>query len=203
MLINEVLSETYVNAVGTDDRAMATKKKYLKQVWNILQRSYASIGGIKGKGFGSPEEMLEFPMWKMGVRNGKVHAVVIYKDNNGRKSVAMGTDGSEEGMWFISDIAKQEITRSYGEKSKAALGKVLKTFPFDVLKPFLATPERVQQITGKKVIPLKKVSKDKWPDDAKLTLSRFPQLIDYGYLRDIGGTYMFKILIGTPGKSIK
>jgi len=203
MLINEVLSETYVNAIGIDDKAIATKKKYLKQVWNILQRSYASIGGIKGDGFGSPEEMLRMPMWKIGVRNGVVHAVSIYRDKNGRKLVAKGTDGSKEGMWFINDMAKTERIRSYGEQSKAALGKTLKTFPFDVLKPFLATPEEAEAAVGKKVIPLKKVPKDKWPDDAKLTLSKFPQLIDYGYLRDIGGTYMFKVMIGTVGKSIK
>lgn len=101
-----------------------------------------AIGGIKGKGFNTPEEMLQFPMWKMGVRDGTVHAVIIYKDSGGRKSVAIGTDGSEQGAWFINDAYKQELSRSYGEKSKAALGKMMKLVPFNVLEEFIVSRER-------------------------------------------------------------
>jgi hypothetical protein len=41
------------------------------------------------------------------------------------------------------------------------------------------------------------------PDDAKLTIEKFPYIINYGYLREIAGTMMFKVMIGTSGKSIK
>ena len=58
------ISERYVNAVGFDDTAMATKEKYKDQVWAILQRSYQSIGGIQGKGFESADDMMKLPMWK-------------------------------------------------------------------------------------------------------------------------------------------
>lgn len=205
MLVEQIIQERYVNAVGFDPETQKVKQRYLDQVWDILQQSYAPIGGIKGKGFESPEDMLNLPMWKMGIRDGRVRAVIMYKDKNGRKSVAVGTDGSEEGQWFVNDIFKNELSRSYGEKSKAALGKMMKTYPFDVLEPFLVSPDRVAEMNPQdRVIPIKQVPKKDWPVDAVMTLNKYPQLIDYGYLRDIApGTTLFKVMLGTPGKTIR
>jgi len=51
------------------------------QVWNILQSSYASQGGIKGTGFGSKEEMIrKIPFWKIFRRGDQVKVVFLYKD---------------------------------------------------------------------------------------------------------------------------
>lgn len=203
MLVEQIITEKYVNAVGTSPSAMATKQKYVSQVWDILQQSYAPIGGIKGNGFNSPEEMMHLPMWKLGVRDGHVSAVIIYKDKGGRKSVAIGTDGSSEGQWFVENMLGQEIKRSYGEKSKAALGKVMKLWPFAVLELFIVSPDRVAEMTpDESIIPIKDVNKSDWPNDAAVTLNRYPQLIDYGYLRDLGGHMVFKVMIGSPGKNI-
>ncbi len=205
MLVEQIITERYVNAVGFGPEAQQVKQRYLDQVWDILQKSYAPIGGIKGKGFETKESMLDLPMWKMGIRDGRVRAVIMYKDKNGRKSVAMGTDGSDEGNWFINDIFKNELSRSYGEKSKAALGKMMKTYPFDVLEPFLVSPDRVAEMNPQdRVIPIKQVPKQDWPADAVMTLNKYPQLIDYGYLRDITPeTTLFKVMVGTPGKTIR
>jgi hypothetical protein len=205
MLVEQIIQERYVNAVGFDPEAQEVKRRYLDQVWDILQKSYAPIGGIKGKGFETKESMLDLPMWKMGIRDGRIRAVIMYKDKNGRKSVAVGTDGSEEGNWFVNDIFKNELSRSYGEKSKAALGKMMKTYPFDVLEPFLVSPDRVAEMNPQdRVIPIKQVPKEDWPADAVMTLNKYPQLIDYGYLRDIApGTTLFKVMLGTPGKKIR
>jgi hypothetical protein len=203
MLVENIITEKFVNAVGTSDRAMAIKKKYMQPVWDILQSSYASIGGIKGNGFQSPESMLQLPMWKLGIRDGTVHAVLIYKDKGGRKSVAMGADGSREGVWFVRQFFANEMRRSYGEKSKAALGTVMKTVPFNVLEEFIITPQQVAEMVGDdEVIPIADVDKSEWPGDAQLTLNKYPQLIEYGYLRDIGGEMTFKVMIGSPGLSI-
>lgn len=200
MLIEHILNEKYINAIGFDDHAIALKKKYTQQVWDILQSSYKSIGGIKGKGFGSPEEMLKIPMWKIGMRDGQVKAVIMYKDKQGRKSVAVGTDGSKDGQWFINDIFKNELERSYGEKSKAALGKMMKIFPFDIIEPFLVSPQIVDALApDDHIIPIKQIQKQKWPEDAVITLNKYPQLVDYGYLRQIGDNYIFKVMIGKPG----
>lgn len=201
----QLITERYINAVGFDDRALATKERFRDEVWDVLQKSYAAIGGIKGNGFGSPQEMVEkIPMWKIAVRDGKVRAVIMYKDKGGRKSVAMGTDGSPEGAWFVNDIFKNELTRSYGEKSKAALGKMMKMIPWDVLKNHIVSPDRVAEMNPQdRVIPIADVPEAEWPTDAKMTLAKYPMLKDYGYMRDIGGNLVFKVMLGSPGKSIK
>jgi len=200
MLVEHIITESYVNLFVDDAEK---RRKYVDQVWNILQKSYAAIGGIKGAGFESPEAMLQLPMWKLGIRDGRVRAVVIYKDRGGRKSVAVGTDGSDEGKWFVTDIYKNELERSYGEKSKAALGKMMKMFPFDVIEPFLVSPDRVAQMSpDDRIIPIKQVQRREWPTDAVMTLDKYPQLVDYGYLRELGGNMVFKVMLGSPGKDI-
>jgi len=157
MLVEQIITERYVNLLPDD---VDKKRKYMQQVWDVLQKSYAPIGGIKGGVFESPEDMLKIPMWKLGVRDGRVRAVVMYKDKGGRKSVAVGTDGSDEGKWFIDDIYKNELERSYGEKSKAALGKMMKTFPWEVLEPYVVSPDRVAEMNPQDyVIPIKDVPK--------------------------------------------
>lgn len=201
MLVEQILTERYLNLLpGNDEK----KSKYAQQVWTILQKSYADIGGMKGAGFESPEAMLNIPMWKLGIRDGRVRAVIMYKDKHGRKSVAVGTDGSEEGGWFVEDMFKNEIYRSYGEKSKAALGKMLKLIPFNVLEQFLTSPDRVAEMNpDDRIIPIKDVKKEDWPPDAALTLSKQPKLIDYGYLRDLNGEMIFKVMLGSKGKSLR
>ena len=205
MLVEQIIQEKYINAVGNDSKNLEIKNRYKDQVWDILQKSYAYIGGIRGSGFGSPDEMVEkIPMWKLGVRGDKVHAVVLYKDKGGRKSVAIGTDGSAEGNWFIDDIFKNEIRRSYGEKSKATLGKIMKTIPWDVLKNYLVTPDRVSEmLPSDYVIPVKDINDEDLPTDAVVSLSRYPELKEYGYMRDIGGDLTFKVMVGSPGRTIK
>jgi hypothetical protein len=205
MLVEHIIQETYINAVGNDDKNLAIKNKYKDQVWDILQKSYASIGGIRGSGFSSPEEMVDqIPMWKIGVRGNTVHTAILYKDGSGRKSVAMGSDGSIEAQWFVDDIVKYEMRRSYGEKSKAALGKVMKTIPWDILQNYVISPDRVEEmLPDDYVIPIFSVADEDLPTDAVVTLSRYPHLKDYGYIRDIGGIMTFKVMIGSPGKSIE
>jgi hypothetical protein len=196
------LEERYVNAIGTRD--LDVKNQYKKQVWDLLQKSYAGIGGLKGNGFQDMETMVaKIPMWKMAVNNGTVEAVVLYKDKGGRKSVAMGCSGSPYAKKTVADMMKNELKRSYGEKSKAALGTMMKMHPWDVLEPFVQKPDAVAKIAaGDTITPLSK-HKGPLPKDAQMTLSKYPQLKDYGYMRDIAGQPTFKVMIGSPGKSIR
>lgn len=197
-----VLSESYVNAFDEE-----TKNMYKDQVWNMLKKAYAPIGGIKGSGFNNSDDMVKnIPFWKMDVYNEKVSAVVLYKDKGGRKSVACATDGSDRGKKKIIDMFKSDITmkRSYGEKSKAALASVLKQFPEDVLMPYLVHPDRVQDIMkDDEIIPISSITDQSMiSDDGKLSLSKFPFIFDFAYMRKIGNDYVFKVMIGTPGKHI-
>lgn len=94
-IFEQTLTEKFINLIGEKD--IEKKREYADRVWDILQRSYAKIGGIKGSGFKSKEDMIKnIPFWKIMKSNGKVIAVKLYKDKNGRKSVAGGTDGSKE-----------------------------------------------------------------------------------------------------------
>jgi hypothetical protein len=97
------LFEHFVNLFDED-----SKKKYADQVWDILQKSYASVGGFHSAA--STEELIaKTGLWKLTVRNGKVFAVSLYKDHLGRKSIASGTDGSDQGKSDYNRI-KREVS---------------------------------------------------------------------------------------------
>lgn len=196
----EILNERFVNLIGVTDQHL--RDKYRDQVWAILQRSYAGIGGIQGSGFESPEAMDSIPMWKLIALNGEIQGVVMYKDKQGRKLVAIGTNGSPYAKAKVEEIMRNDLKRSYGENSKAALGFVMKKIPWEILKDFVMEPFQVQQVLGKEIIPIKRLDRESWPLDAQLTITNYPQLINYGYLRELGGELVFKVMIGSPNNQI-
>jgi len=199
-----ILVERFINAVGNAPQALQTKDKYKQQVWDVLQKSYARIGGLKGSGFGSVDDMVaSIPFWKIAIRDGAVRAVVMYKDKNGRKAVAAGTDGSADGISLYKEMSKADIDRAYGEKSKAALGMLMNTIPWEVLQSYTLTPSQAQKNTRFDIAPIVDVPENEWPMDAATTLAKFPQLIDYGYITTIGGNPVFKVMFGTPNKIIR
>ena len=111
--------ESYVNISDEE-----SKRKYAQSVWDILQLSYESLGGIKGSGFESIENMIsKIPFWKVIKSNNKVVACILYKDKNGRKLVALGSDGSKEGKRAIAKAIIEEVKtkRSWYEISKDLL----------------------------------------------------------------------------------
>jgi hypothetical protein len=208
MRISEILVERFINLIG--DRDQAQKQKYKQQVFDVLQRSYASIGGIKGSGFGSPDEMVQqIPFWKLATKNGELVAVTLYKDKQGRKAVASGTDGTELGKHMLQNMVAAEPKRSYSEKSKAALAVAMKSMSVQDQKQYLIKPDQVSKITGDPVLPVKGLPESEWPitdpaelESTKLTLQRYPDLREYGYFREIGGSQKFKVMMGTPHQSI-
>lgn len=193
------INEGFINLIKDEPK----KSQYIDAVWDMIQKSYEPIGGIKTNGFQTKEAMMKLPFWKVGTVNGKPVAVTIYKDKGGRKSVASATDGSAEGKKYIKNMMAAELSRSYGEKSKAALGTTLKVVPPDVIKQFLILPSEVAKLSkGDEIIPIKGFTGE-LPADAKQTLARHPYLKDYGYLKDFGGTLLFKVMLGTPGRTIR
>jgi len=201
--LRSFLNEAFVNAIGTDDKAMALKDKYADQVWDVLQTSYKDIGGIQGKGFKNKEDMKSsIPFWKMSVKDGKVVAVIMYKGAGGRKSVAMGTDKSIPGKKAIMNMLPADIHRSFGEKSKGALGALMKTVPWSVLEPLVLKPAEVTKVTGKDVTPISEYKGD-MPQDGKDTLAKYPELKPFAYIRNFGGEDHFKVSFGKPGIPIR
>jgi predicted esterase YcpF (UPF0227 family) len=121
-----------------------------------------------------------WPFWKMVVRNGKIKCAEMYKDQGGRKMVAMGTDGTREGKAELAKIIRHDFLRSYGEVSGAAEKFILKNFPA-LFEKYKISASDAETILQKKL---------KINDDG------------YHYTRSIGGEKHEKIMIGTPGKPI-
>lgn len=145
MKITELLLERVRNAF-TD----AEKQKYGPQVWEILQKSYASLPG----GFGtasSLEELIQTSgLWKIVIRDGKVSSVNIYRDQHGRKSIASGTDGTTQGKkdFLMIKHADVNLKRAWAEVSGA---------PEKILTRMGATPipnKYAALLTGKEILEL-------------------------------------------------
>lgn len=195
------INENYKNFIGPNSREK--RVKWADQVWNILQRSYAPIGGIKGSGFRSKQDMIDnIPFWKIYTKDNKVVAAVFYKDKNGRKLVAIATDGSDLGKKIVADIFKASLGVSYGEKSGPALATIMKNIPWDTLKSVLFTPDQLEKISGEKVIRLEKFGVDNLDPVDRFTYDKFPQLKPYFYVRELGGEMHLKTAMGTPGVKI-
>ena len=174
----EYLTESYVNITSEHE-----KEVYAEQVFEILQKSYAKIGGIHGSGFSSPEDMIKnIPYWKLFKRNDKIIACVLYKDTNGRKLVALGSDGSDEGKNVAKRMLRDDIEhdRAYGEISDAVLRYLQKTYG-DELHKFLVPSKEVGNILNKDVTPTG----------------------TYTYKRSIGGVEHEKAMYGSLGKKFK
>ena len=177
-----VINESIKNLFELD---YALKNKYKQQVWDILQSSYATQGGIKGSGFSSADDMLNIPFWKLNVVNDEVLAVVMYKfkeagtvDTDVRKLVALGTKFDITRKSEISkklyDIMKNEFGRSLFEVSGLAEGYMKKNFP-ELFSKFKISFDKAEQIMNDD--ELRKVN-------------------DYRYERKIGDVRYEKVLLG-------
>jgi len=52
MTFREFLNETIINLFDNDE-----KNKYIDEIWELLNKSYKSIGGLKESGFENKENM--------------------------------------------------------------------------------------------------------------------------------------------------
>lgn len=191
--ISQQLDERFINAIGPNH---PLKHQHAKELFDMLQKSYAAIGGIHGDGFKSPEDMIHnIPMWKMYKHEGKIKAAAFYKDTGGRKSVAIATDGSREGKLAVAHIKREDVEqkRAWSEVSGPALQFVKRRVGADKIQAAALTPADVERVSGKKTYPAPK------NDPEKLA---HPDLASKMYQRDIGGHMHTKVGIGTPGKTI-
>lgn len=171
----QYIAEKYINVFSP-----AEKQPYVDQVWDILQKSYKPIGGMKG--IGSKEDMINsVEMWKVAKQGDIVFAVILYKDKGvGRKVVAVGTNGTPEAKIMLRDMFKHEFVRSFGEYSGPLLVFMKREFP-DLVKQYTVPVDQVEKILGKPITPTKNGM----------------------YRREIRGVPLEKIMIGTSGKTIK
>ena len=170
--------ESYVNISDEE-----SKRKYAQEVWDILQLSYDSLGGIKGSGFENIENMIsKIPFWKVIKSNNRVVACILYKDKNGRKLVALGSDGTKEGKRAIAKAIIDEVKskRSWYEISKDLLKFVEKNIKDFYENYAIAFDNLLGIVDGD------------------------PKKIDqFTYSREIGGETLKKVAGGVVNKGLK
>jgi len=172
------------------------KQQYKQQVFDMLQKAYADQGGMHGSGFGSPDDMVaHIPLWKMVRRNGEIVAVAMYKDTQGRKRVAVATNGTDLGKKGLADIMINDLTqgRSYGEISGKSLAFLKKQID---VQPYLIPFETAAKILATRGDSIEKPQQD----DPEMI--RNPDLADFLYSRKIGADIHTKVMVGTPNKKI-
>lgn len=176
------LNEKYVNINDVEN-----KKKYAYDVFVMLSNSYKPIGGLKGNGFESPEDMInKIPFWKLYFRNGVLECVIMYKDKNGRKMVALGTSGTIKSKLELKNILKNEFERSYFDVSGHLLRFLVKNFGEDFLIKY-AVPIKSDNIHN---------------NSGELCIA-YPKLCKFSYKTTIGqGTDVEKIRLGKMNKPL-
>lgn len=185
-----MLNERFVNLLGNDEK----KSEYAQEVFDMIQKSYEAIGGQKGKGFKSPEDMIaNIPFWKLVRTSGKIVAGAMYRDKGGRKRVAVFTNGTIAGKKGIASIMKEDFDRAYFEVSGPSLGFAVKLLGIDFIKSYAKTPAQATDIlrTDLNEVP---------PKDSYIT--KYPALKPYFYQRELGGKLITKIMLGTVGMKI-
>lgn len=170
LTLTNLLLERFVNL-----HTPLEMSKYIDVIWDILEKSYAKIGGFKSA-TDKQDLMAKAGLMKLVTKNGKVVAVKIYKDELGRKSIAGGTDGSDEGKQWLVKICEEDIklNRAWGEVSGAMEHIMLKKGAVPIPSSMAA------KILGKPIL-----SYD--PDG-------------YHYTREIQGEPHTKIMVGDVNK---
>lgn len=195
MFISE-LNENYKNFILNKDM----KEKYKNEVWDLIQDSYSAIGGIKGSGFSSPDDMIaNIPFWKVYTKNNKVLMVVLYKEKSGRKLVALEIDGSPLSKAMLTKVIIQSPKNSFMELQSNLLSFAYKNIGHDIFTKFVISKEEIQKLLNK---PVEDVDIDKLDRNDIKTYQKFPQLYEYFYMRNINGEKKLKIALGTPNKNI-
>lgn len=184
-LFEFTLTETIDNLFMGDER----REKYKDQVFDIITLSYAPSGGMQGSGFNDADDMVaQVPYWKLFRRGDTVKAVMLYKDKNGRKRVAIGTDGSNEAKTFLKKMLTDEYLsgRSHAEVSGPSLGLAKKLLG-DMFADIALDYEQVADVFKSKV------------EKGQLKPTSDP----YIYSRLINGQWHDKTMLGVPNVQIK
>ena len=151
-----MLNERFVNVFTPED-----KRAYMDQVWELLELTYAEIGGLMGAG---KDNLINTPgIWKLVRKDNKIVAGILYRDMAGRKIRLVLHNNSEQGKDWVKKIIKDDIAlgRSWGEVSGALETVMMKLGARPV------SNIKAEEILGQ---PVKELSQD-----------------GYHYTRDVGG----------------
>lgn len=182
---SQLIREHFVNLIWDKTGDKDKMRKYSKEVYDIIVKSYEYIGGLAGcKDYDDfiaqyIDDDSEQLFWKLVTRSGRVSCIKIYsKKRGGRKGTVIATDGTEQGLKDIKEILRDDYNLSdrgaWDEVSGKALGAALN-------QGAIPMPASVAAdcLTGKNIKP---------KEDG------------FFYDRVIGGTVHTKLLIGFPPK---
>jgi len=173
----------HVLSIGLNPSHEKYREEHRNEIHDLLRNSYNKIGGYSGFKSGSDEESkaihkdIDSSIIKAVRRpteNGKkITAVNLYKRAHGRKSIAVGTDGSEQGKkdFYKTKIEDNEHKRAWAEVSGAL--------------------EHIQNKIGFPSIPFEQARKLVGKSDMR-------QVGDNHYERKIGGHVHKKVAVGYP-----
>lgn len=178
----KVLNEHYLNFWQNDREK---KEQYADVVMDILDKSYANIGGAHT----SKDEIVgDNIYWKLVKRDGKIVAASLYKiQGDNRKLMVCGSDGSKQGKDELKKILLDDVTLTargaYAEVSEAIEHIMVdkyncKKVPVDVAEKVLAALPNPKKILDKK-------------EDG------------YHYDRKIGNDVYTKIMVGNVPKEFE
>jgi hypothetical protein len=178
------IAERHINIGLGDDPEHEKRKKHYNEIFNVIQDSYKKVeGGYGGLGSGSENERkaihddITHPNHaiKATRRDGKIVHVSIYKKTPyGRKSIASGTDSSDQGK---KDL-KVNMRQDHEMKKRNAYGEVS------------GAPEHIKRKMGVPVVDTRHVEK---------ILGKKIKIQDKErYSRMLGGHPHVKTLMGNP-----
>lgn len=152
------ISKLNLHTVNESVKALFDDKSRLAIADEVLQMArsnYAGVGGIKGDGMGSPEELVaSTKMWRIIRKNNKLIGGILYKDRGGKKGVLMFHDWSDAAKNEIANQIEMDLkhNRAFYEVSKNVLKWLRKYFDYE---KYLVPSDRVSQmLDGKKVVPI-------------------------------------------------
>jgi len=170
----------HVLSIGLNPKHEKFREQHRQAIHNIIRDSYKDIGGYSGQGHGTKKESdaihddITNSSIKAVVRSGKVTAASLYKNKHGRKNIALGSDGTDQGKKDIKKTSLEDIhqKRSWGEYSGNAERMKRRQ------KAPIVHSKNAERLTGKRATPV----------DSEY------------YKRDIGGEEHQKVIFGHPKK---
>lgn len=189
---SEIICEKFITLFDTKEKDIETKRKYAKEVYDMVVKSYEYIGGLAGcKSYDDFVKQYVDPtdgdslIWKMIRRTDHISAIKIYSTKRGgRKGIVMATDGTEQGKKDASKILDEDYKlkerQAWNEVSGKALGSALNSGALPI--PNYCVPE---------------LMKDKNKNEFRMR--------DDGYFYDriIKGDWHTKLCVGNPPNEFK
>lgn len=181
--IKQFLDE-HVLSIGLNPDHDKHREQHKDDIHDVLKRAYSTVeGGYSGQGHGSHKETeaihadISNPnhIIKAVKRGGKISAVAIYKKSHGRKMIALGHDGSDQGK---KDIKKTMMDDNKMKRSWAEVSGAPEHISRKMGVPVVSS-SHAKELTGKSDVRIKDKER---------------------YVRKIGGQDHEKVIMGHPKK---